>query len=669
MASAYSSSDLFSFSIPKNKSDKALDLYVAAAKRGCQALGAGTCKWVLKSTQVKTFKTDAFLQEAKGRDPAHVVEEICQLMEVQLSSTNKSKQPASKKVADGRHQWNNLFVQNASKGTRFAGSLTETASVAAQMFSAQLMHGERERVLAQLISAINDFLQRNLDREGASWKLFGALQQHLCPVLRKVLRSISWRDIVENSTLFKAIFALFSSWVSASQPSKVRLLLTLLLLDPLVVTDNENFEVASKLGDCVLVTLVSTIDDQAQQFFRLKDQHAAPQKDEKGLRKMADKLHILRVRLGDLVRVAPAKQVWEAIKMRYCGKKTRALQKDGQDLSLYNLKVEDTLDPETYVRALGGLRATSGDITAKHRLFRGEQNVPSVHHHIMHFFGSMDGWMPRLPSSSSAFLNGELPPVTIRRLQAELSTLATSLPVDWGSSIFVSFDEAHMDVLKVAIIGPDKTPYKNGFFVFDVRIPPTYPCHPPKMLMRTTGGNTIRFNPNIYEDGYVCLSLLGTWSGPGWDPSYSTLLQLVLSIQSSIFVEEPYFNEPGYDSHSKTTWGQKLSAEYNRHIRFFTLKWAILDQLTDPPLGFERVAATHFNLKAKEIAQQIKEWEDLDSTCATIGREVAEKLGLPLREKKRSSRTENARSGVHLQATNGKRRKQKFNKKHLFLFI
>lgn len=43
----------------------------------------------------------------------------------------------------------------------------------------------------------------------------------------------------------------------------------------------------------------------------------------------------------------------------------------------------------------------------------------------------------------------------------------------------------------------------------------------------------------------VCLSLLGTWQGPGWIAGQSTLLQVLISIQSLILCEEPYLNEPG----------------------------------------------------------------------------------------------------------------------------
>lgn len=43
------------------------------------------------------------------------------------------------------------------------------------------------------------------------------------------------------------------------------------------------------------------------------------------------------------------------------------------------------------------------------------------------------------------------------------------------------------------------------------------------------GGGSVRFNPNLYNCGKVCLSLLGTWSGAKgetWDPSSSSTLQV-----------------------------------------------------------------------------------------------------------------------------------------------
>lgn len=53
---------------------------------------------------------------------------------------------------------------------------------------------------------------------------------------------------------------------------------------------------------------------------------------------------------------------------------------------------------------------------------------------------------------------------------------------------------------------------------------------PPVVKLVTTGGGTVRFNPNLYNDGKVCLSLLGTWHGGSkeekWDVSRSSIYQV-----------------------------------------------------------------------------------------------------------------------------------------------
>jgi ubiquitin-conjugating enzyme E2 Z len=79
------------------------------------------------------------------------------------------------------------------------------------------------------------------------------------------------------------------------------------------------------------------------------------------------------------------------------------------------------------------------------------------------------------------------------------------------------------------ICGPKDTPYEGGFFVFYFRYPPTYPNEPPIGKFLTTDSGRVRFNPNLYKNGKICLSLLGTWSGPGWTPAHS-LKSVLLSI-------------------------------------------------------------------------------------------------------------------------------------------
>ena len=61
-----------------------------------------------------------------------------------------------------------------------------------------------------------------------------------------------------------------------------------------------------------------------------------------------------------------------------------------------------------------------------------------------------------------------------------------------------------------------------------------------KVRLMTTGkGIPCPLLAQSLPRGKVCLSLLGTWKGPGWDPKKSSILQVLVSIQSLVFVERP----------------------------------------------------------------------------------------------------------------------------------
>ena len=59
------------------------------------------------------------------------------------------------------------------------------------------------------------------------------------------------------------------------------------------------------------------------------------------------------------------------------------------------------------------------------------------------------------------------------------------------------------------VIGPRGTPYAGGFFYFLISFTPEYPIKPPHVVLMTTGNGRVRFNPNLYGNGKVCLSILG----------------------------------------------------------------------------------------------------------------------------------------------------------------
>ncbi|OCF77874.1 ubiquitin-conjugating enzyme family protein [Kwoniella mangroviensis CBS 8886] len=196
----------------------------------------------------------------------------------------------------------------------------------------------------------------------------------------------------------------------------------------------------------------------------------------------------------------------------------------------------------------------------------------------------------------------------------ELAILTTSLPVAWHSTIFLRVDETRVDVLKAMIIGPEGTPYENGCFIFDIFLPLDYNQRCPNVKFMTTNGGRYRLNPNLYADGKLCLSLLGTWSGPGWISGHSTLLQVLISIQSLILCEEPYTNEPG-ELNCQTS----ASKAYSANVRRMVLVDAMGNNIKNPPHPFENEIRTHFRLKSKSIRQQIKKWKELDDGKGTSG--------------------------------------------------
>lgn len=110
-----------------------------------------------------------------------------------------------------------------------------------------------------------------------------------------------------------------------------------------------------------------------------------------------------------------------------------------------------------------------------------------------------------------------------------MTSLSSSLPLGLASSVFVRVDEEKSTMMRALITGPEGTPYSGGCYVFDIFFPNQYPAVPPKVNLCTTGGGTVRFNPNLYNCGKVCLSLLGTWQGQEgeqWNSKTSTLLQV-----------------------------------------------------------------------------------------------------------------------------------------------
>lgn len=151
------------------------------------------------------------------------------------------------------------------------------------------------------------------------------------------------------------------------------------------------------------------------------------------------------------------------------------------------------------------------------------ESVPQEHHFLFH--------------------PGTLGPENMRRIIKEHKILETSLP----EGVYVRAWEGRIDLLRVLIIGPAGTPYEFAPFMIDMRFSGTFPESPPETYFHSWTNHAGRINPNLYEDGKICLSLLGTWhadrKNESWSPKKSTVLQIIVSILGLVLVKEPYYSK------------------------------------------------------------------------------------------------------------------------------
>lgn len=177
----------------------------------------------------------------------------------------------------------------------------------------------------------------------------------------------------------------------------------------------------------------------------------------------------------------------------------------------------------------------------------------------------------------------------LKKVQQDWNILQNNLP----DGIYVRVYENRMDLLRAVIVGAYGTPYQDGLFFFDFHLPPEYPDVPPSAYYHSGGW---RINPNLYEEGKVCLSLLNTWTGRGnevWDPSSSSILQVLVSLQGLVLNSKPYFNEAGYDKQVGTAEGEKNSLSYNENTFLLNCK-TMMYLMRRPPKDFEDLVTEHF---------------------------------------------------------------------------
>jgi ubiquitin-protein ligase len=193
---------------------------------------------------------------------------------------------------------------------------------------------------------------------------------------------------------------------------------------------------------------------------------------------------------------------------------------------------------------------------------------------------------------------------TKKRLIKDVVDVIKNPLTDQG--IYYVHDEDNMLHGYAMLIGQKDTPYENGIYFLNLKFPYNYPYSPPKLEYLTNDGKT-RFNPNLYRNGKVCLSILNTWRGEQWT-SCQTIRTILLTL-ITVLNDKPLLNEPGIKESNKDF---KI---YNKIINYKNYEIAMYDVLTKKLLPtkhitFYSIIKNHFLKNKGKIIKKINKDKD-----------------------------------------------------------
>lgn len=203
----------------------------------------------------------------------------------------------------------------------------------------------------------------------------------------------------------------------------------------------------------------------------------------------------------------------------------------------------------------------------------------------------------------------------VKRLVKDITEMYKNPLNDNG--IYYIHDDENMLKGYALIIGPEKTIYQYGYYLFEFTFPTNYPFQPPKIKFHTNDGIT-RFHPNFYRNGKVCLSILNTWHGECWT-SCQTIRSVLLTIVS-LFENNALLHEPGIKINNIEV------QKYNEIIEYMNLKYAHLKISRNVENGmfhmFKQIIQEHVYNNSKDVlkivADKCKTNTQMKNICCKV---------------------------------------------------
>jgi len=191
-----------------------------------------------------------------------------------------------------------------------------------------------------------------------------------------------------------------------------------------------------------------------------------------------------------------------------------------------------------------------------------------------------------------------LPPQASKRLMRDMQAVQELKQ----QGIWYVQDEVNFTKGIAMIRGPADTPYADALLFFSVEFPADYPFSPPKVLILTSDGIT-RFHPNLYVQGKVCLSILGTYSGPQWSGaiSFNSVLLSILGLLD----KNPLAHEPSWE---KGTLQDPKHSAYADCVEHQIVKYMVdMIKKFESPMSKKGYPWEHFEDEIQNLLPELKE--------------------------------------------------------------
>lgn len=163
----------------------------------------------------------------------------------------------------------------------------------------------------------------------------------------------------------------------------------------------------------------------------------------------------------------------------------------------------------------------------------------------------------------------------MKRVMSDIAELEK--PIYSESGIYYITEDENIMKGYACIFGPKDTPYEDCPMMYNLQVNDSFPFEPPKVTFVTNDGYS-RFHPNMYKEGKVCLSILGTWTGPKW--SSIMRISTVLVTLQSLMDNDPLRHEPIFEKGK-----HEICVKYKQFVEFACIRYIVSCIETPTKLG------------------------------------------------------------------------------------